>query len=95
MHFGKPYPLNYRRFADAKTILKKAPADKQVYGARVLGRMLAADNCQYPVDVVVQSYTVGENTAKSRANTFAILAVNGTLDPPGWILTRRSPAEDV
>jgi putative transposase len=37
MHFAKPYPRDHRRPADAKTLLKKTPADEQAHGAWVPG----------------------------------------------------------
>jgi hypothetical protein len=37
MYYGKPYPRDHRRPADAKRLLKKTPSDEQAHGARVPG----------------------------------------------------------
>ncbi len=91
-YYGKPYPRDHRRPADAKALLKKIPADEQAYGAWVPGRVSPQTTANTQRMWSFDHPPLAKNTKKIRANTFGILAVNGTS-----IVTfrERSKQEDI
>lgn len=93
MYFGKPYPRDYRRPADAEQVLKKKLPRMSKHTV-----LAFFDECSPQTTANTQRmWSFGctplvKNTAKIRVNTFGILAVNGTS-----IITfrERSKQEDI